>query len=70
MEAVGFFVNGGTVSIANGGTGSTTQNFVDLTTTQAVGGAKTWSSLGTFSLGINSTGAAVNLNASSNNCYK
>jgi len=34
----------GTVAIANGGTGSTTQNFVDLTTAQTVAGAKTFSS--------------------------
>ena len=32
------------LSVANGGTGSTTQNFVDLTTTQSVGGAKTFTS--------------------------
>jgi hypothetical protein len=32
------------LSIANGGTGSTTQNFVDLTTTQSIGGAKTFTS--------------------------
>lgn len=31
------------VPIANGGTGSATKNFVDLTTTQTVGGAKTFS---------------------------
>jgi hypothetical protein len=31
------------VSIANGGTGSATQNFVDLTTAQTVAGAKTFS---------------------------
>jgi hypothetical protein len=31
------------LSVANGGTGSTTQNFVDLTTTQTVGGLKTFS---------------------------
>ena len=34
----------GTLPVANGGTGSTTQNFVDLTNTQTVGGAKTFSS--------------------------
>ena len=34
----------GTVAIANGGTGSTTQNFVDLTTAQTVAGVKTFSS--------------------------
>jgi hypothetical protein len=56
----------GILPIANGGTGSATQNFVDLTTGQTIGGAKTWSLLGTFNLGITSTGAAVNLNASSN----
>lgn len=32
------------LSVANGGTGSTTQNFLDLTTTQSVGGAKTFTS--------------------------
>ena len=35
--------NGTTIAIANGGTGSTTQNFVDLTTAQTVAGAKTFS---------------------------
>ena len=39
----------GTVAIANGGTGSTTQNFVDLSNTQTVGGAKTFSSTVTAS---------------------
>ncbi len=34
----------GTVAIANGGTGSTTQNFVDLTTNQTIAGIKTFSS--------------------------
>ncbi len=34
----------GTLPVANGGTGSATQNFVDLTTTQTVGGAKTLTS--------------------------
>lgn len=34
----------GTLPVANGGTGSATQNFVDLTTPQTVGGAKTFSS--------------------------
>mgnify|MGYP000328927096 FL=1 len=33
----------GTLSIAKGGTGSATQNFVDLTTAQTVAGAKTFS---------------------------
>lgn len=34
----------GTLPIANGGTGSATQNFVDLTTDQTIGGNKTFSS--------------------------
>jgi hypothetical protein len=33
----------GTLPVANGGTGSATQNFVDLTTTQTVAGVKTFS---------------------------
>lgn len=41
----------GIVAIANGGTGSATQNFVDLTTNQAnIGGNKTFTGLTTFSL--------------------
>jgi hypothetical protein len=32
--------NGTTIAIENGGTGSTTQNFVDLTTNQSIGGTK------------------------------
>jgi hypothetical protein len=36
---------GGTLAVANGGTGSATQNFVDLSTTQtSIGGAKTFTS--------------------------
>ena len=36
---------GGTLAVANGGTGSATQNFVDLTTAQSsIGGAKTFTS--------------------------
>jgi hypothetical protein len=38
----------GTLPVANGGTGSATQNFVDLTTTQTVGGVKTFSSTANF----------------------
>jgi hypothetical protein len=33
---------GGTLAVANGGTGSPTKNFVDLTTTQTVAGSKTF----------------------------
>jgi hypothetical protein len=36
--------NGSTIAVAYGGTGSTTKNFVDLTTDQTVAGAKTLSS--------------------------
>ncbi len=56
----------GILPIANGGTNSATQNFVDLTTAQTAAGAKIWSNLGTFNAGITSTGATVNLNVSSN----
>jgi hypothetical protein len=42
----------GTLPVANGGTGSATQNFVDLTTTQTVGGAKTFSSAATFNTNL------------------
>ena len=37
--------NGTTIAIANGGTGSSSQNFVDLTTAQTIEGSKTFSSL-------------------------
>ena len=53
--------------VAKGGTGSATQNWVDLTTVQnSISGTKTWTARGTFTGGITSTGADVNLNASSN----
>ncbi len=42
----------GILGITNGGTGSNTQNFVDLTTVQTAAGAKTWSGLGTFNAGV------------------
>jgi len=51
-----------TIPVVNGGTGSATQNWVDLTTVQTAAGAKTWSNLGTFNAGITATGGAVNLN--------
>lgn len=47
----------GILPIANGGTGSSTQNFVDLSTTQAsIGGAKTFSGALTSSGGFTSSG--------------
>jgi hypothetical protein len=43
----------GTLPVANGGTGSATQNFVDLTTTQnSIGGAKTFTTAPTFSTAL------------------
>lgn len=53
----------GTLSIAGGGTGSTTKNFVDLSTDQAVGGVKTLTNaiLVTPNLGTPSSGVATNL---------
>ncbi len=51
----------GTLPTANGGTGSTTQNWVDLTTAQnPIAGAKTWTGLGTF------TAAGTGLSVSNN----
>ncbi len=46
----------GIVPVANGGTGSATQNFVDLTTAQTVGGVKTF----TNNIAGNITGNATN----------
>lgn len=51
----------GVLPIANGGTGSATKNFVDLTTTQTIAGAKTFSTIpvvGTAANSDNSTSAA------------
>ncbi len=50
-----------TLAVANGGTGSATQNFVDLTTAQSVGGAKTFTALLTGSLGLTVTGAGTSI---------
>jgi hypothetical protein len=55
-----------TVQISEGGTGSTTKVWVDLSSDQTAAGAKTWSSLATFNAGLTSTGGVVNLNNSSN----
>jgi len=55
----------GIVAVANGGTGSSTKDWVDLTTAQtSIAGAKTWTALGTFSAGLTATGGTINLNAS------
>jgi hypothetical protein len=50
----------GIVDLANGGTGSATQNFVDLTTAQTIAGAKT------FSADIKSNGLTIGLGLGSN----
>ncbi len=53
----------GIVAIANGGTGSSTKNFVDTTTAQTVGGNKTFSSTVSANLfSAGSGGAAMNNN--------
>jgi Collagen triple helix repeat (20 copies) len=49
----------GILPVANGGTGSATQGWVDLTTAQTAAGAKTWSNLATFSTGLTATGGVV-----------
>jgi hypothetical protein len=51
----------GTVAIANGGTGSTTQNFVDLSNNQTIAGVKTFSGSSTVvqqNLTVNSAGTS------------
>ena len=48
----------GVLSIAKGGTGTSTQNFVDLTTDQILAGSKTFSS-GIVSIGQNTRGSAT-----------
>jgi len=50
--------NGNVVAINRGGTGSSTQNFVDLTTTQTIGGAKTFTSALTASSLIKTGGTS------------
>ena len=53
----------GIVAISNGGTGSATKNFIDLTSTQSVGGQKTFAS-GSLSLaGITSGNIVLNATA-------
>jgi hypothetical protein len=56
----------GVLPVVNGGTGSSSQNWVDLTTTQTVAGAKTFSNIITGNAGINISGAAGRINESSN----
>ena len=49
----------GTLPVVNGGTGSATQNFVDLTNIQTIAGAKTFSSNVTASSFVKSGGSAT-----------
>ena len=60
ISAVNVTAATGTLAIVNGGTGSTTQNFVDLTATQTVAGIKTFSSSIVGSVTGNS-GATTNI---------
>jgi hypothetical protein len=55
----------GPISIANGGTGSATQNFVDLSTTQTIAGTKTFSSTITGDISGNA-GTATTLETARN----
>jgi len=57
----------GTLAVANGGTGSATQNFVDLTTTQTVAGAKTFSNAATFSSSVTTSGGGFKANMGATN---
>ena len=57
----------GPISIAKGGTGSATQNFVDLTTTQTIAGTKTFSS--TISGDISGNAGTATTLATARNIY-
>ena len=51
--------SGTAIAIANGGTGSTTKNFVDLTTAQTIAGAKTFSNQMTVPSVVLNNGTAI-----------
>ncbi|TBH71542.1 hypothetical protein [Aquirufa antheringensis] len=51
--------SGTAIAIANGGTGSTTKNFVDLTTAQTIAGAKTFSNQMTVPSIVLNNGTAI-----------
>ncbi len=59
LSAAGNLTFTGTLPVANGGTGSATQNWVDLTATQTAAGAKTWSAAASFSSTIGVTGVST-----------
>jgi cytoskeletal protein CcmA (bactofilin family) len=66
LSTVGTITSGtwsaSTISISKGGTGSTTKNFIDLTSNQSVKGVKTFEDgIITFVAGINPTGDIVNM---------
>jgi hypothetical protein len=58
----------GVLPIANGGTGSATQNFVDLTTAQTAAGVKTWSNNAFFNgnVSIGTTNTSYKLDVDGN----
>jgi hypothetical protein len=58
----------GTLGVANGGTGSSSQNWVDLTTTQTAAGVKTWSNNAIFNdnVGIGTTSPSQKLDVNGN----
>jgi hypothetical protein len=51
----------GVLAVANGGTGSSTQNFVDLTSAQSIGGVKTFSAIPVFSAGLTVSAGTITL---------
>ncbi len=61
----------GTVSVLNGGTGSSAKNFVDLTTTQTVSGAKTFTDAfaGDNTTNPKISGFSANINPQTNTTY-
>jgi hypothetical protein len=65
LTSVGAITSGvwsaSTIDIAHGGTGSTTQNFVDLTTAQTIAGAKTFSNTSTFNKDVTINGITAGL---------
>ena len=61
--------SGTTIAIANGGTGSTTKNFVDLTTNQNIGGAKQFDKAATNTSALNAGTSSTIDFAQSNLAY-
>jgi hypothetical protein len=57
--------NGGTIAIANGGTGSSAKNFVDLSTDQSIGGTKQFQKAATNTTAYNAgTGLTIDFGLS------